>query len=199
MGSKTELRVKECAILPDPSEDRRLVSAILAGDRKATAEFVLRYSDRIFSYIWQRMLPRTELVEDLVQETFLIAWKGLSRYRGDANLESWILGIARHRVEGHYRRRLRESLEQLEVDEIPSDIAGIEPPWNVELDQQRLRERAERVLAQLPEAYSIALQWRYWENWSTREMAAATGKTEKSMERMLARARAEFRRRWNHA
>ncbi|MGH9614688.1 MAG: RNA polymerase sigma factor [Bryobacteraceae bacterium] len=198
MESDTELRGNEPATLPGPAGDRELVSAILGGDRKATAELVLRYSDRIFSYIRQRMLPRTEFVEDLVQETFLIAWQGLSRYRGDASLESWIFGIARHRVEEHYRKRLRDSLEQLEPDDLPPAVAGLEPPWNREMDQERLRERTRRVLAQLPEAYSIALQWRYWENRSTREMAASTGKTEKSIERLLARARAEFRGRWNH-
>jgi DNA-directed RNA polymerase specialized sigma24 family protein len=41
--------------------------------------------------------------------------------------------------------------------------------------------------------------WRYWEEASAREMAAKTGKTEKAIERLLARARVEFRERWNHA
>ncbi len=198
MDGNTQLREKGLAPLAGVAEDRELVSAIIAGDRKATAEFVARYTDRIFSYVWQRMLPRTDLVEDLVHDTLLIAWKTLAQYRGEASLESWLLGIARHRVEDHYRKRLRESLEQLEVDDVQADLAGCEPPWNDEMDEQRLRERTQRVLAQLPETYSIALQWRYWEDRSTREMAASTGKTEKSMERLLARARASFRRSWDH-
>ena len=49
----------------------------------------------------------------------------------------------------------------------------------------------------LPEVYSIALLWRYWEKRSAREMALATGRTEKSIERILARARALFKKRWN--
>jgi len=43
------------------------------------------------------------------------------------------------------------------------------------------------------------LLWRYTENLSTREMAQNAGKTEKAIERLLARAREHFRRRWNHA
>jgi DNA-directed RNA polymerase specialized sigma24 family protein len=54
------------------------------------------------------------------------------------------------------------------------------------------------VLASLPEQYRLALIWRYWERASAREMAHKTGKTEKAIERLLARARAEFRGRWNH-
>lgn len=198
MESTAGQRENEPLVFEETVEDRKLVAAILTGDRKATAEFVARCSDRIFGYVWQRMLPRTDLVEDVVQDILLIAWRSLPQYKGEANLESWLLGIARHRVEEHYRKRLREALEQLEVDELPTAIAGFEPAWDKEMDEQRVRERTQRILAILPETYSIALQWRYWEKCSTREMAVFTGKTEKSMERLLARAREAFRKRWDH-
>jgi DNA-directed RNA polymerase specialized sigma24 family protein len=48
----------------------------------------------------------------------------------------------------------------------------------------------------LPESYSLVLLWRYWEGRSAREMASATGKTEKAVERLLARARTRFRELW---
>ncbi len=67
------------------------------------------------------------------------------------------------------------------------------------LEQDELRRNTRRVLASLPEQYRLALIWRYWEKSSAREMALKTGKTEKAIERLLARARAEFRERWNHA
>jgi len=65
------------------------------------------------------------------------------------------------------------------------------------LDRGRLQEKARKVLATLPEAYSLALLWRYWEKCSAQEMALRTGKTEKAIERLLARAREMFRERWN--
>ncbi len=198
MESTAEPSKREPPIVAETVDDRELVAAILSGDRKATAEFVVRYSDRIFGYVWQRMLPRTDLVEDIVQDTLLTAWRSLPQYRGVANLESWLLGIARHRVQEHYRKRLRESLEQLEVDEPSAGIAGFEPLWDEEMDEQRVREQTQLILAGLPEPYSIALQWRYWEKCSTRDMAVFTGRTEKSMERLLARAREAFRKRWRH-
>ena len=48
----------------------------------------------------------------------------------------------------------------------------------------------------LPETYGLALLWRYWENRSVRDMAEATRKTDKAVERLLARARARFRELW---
>ena len=48
----------------------------------------------------------------------------------------------------------------------------------------------------MPERYSLVLLWRYWEQRSARDMAAAIGTTEKSIERTLARARAMFKELW---
>jgi len=64
------------------------------------------------------------------------------------------------------------------------------------IDSSRLREKARRGLSRLPEAYSYALLWRYWDKRSVRAIAAATGRTEKAGERLLARARARFRQFW---
>jgi DNA-directed RNA polymerase specialized sigma24 family protein len=66
------------------------------------------------------------------------------------------------------------------------------------IDRARAQEKTQRILALLPEVYGLALLWRYWEEQSTKEMAAQTGKTEKAMERLLARARAHFRRLWEN-
>jgi DNA-directed RNA polymerase specialized sigma24 family protein len=65
------------------------------------------------------------------------------------------------------------------------------------MEQKQLRIRTQRVLAALPEQYRLALIWRYWDQASAREMAIKTDKTEKAIERLLARARAEFRERWS--
>jgi RNA polymerase sigma factor (sigma-70 family) len=69
------------------------------------------------------------------------------------------------------------------------DIEGI-------ADREQTERRARQVLQELPEHYRVALQWRYWEKRSARQMAKAAGRSEKAIERLLARAREQFRRRW---
>src|SRR5258708_11715590 len=91
-----------------PADEQRLVAEVLAKDRKATADFVSRCSDWVYSFVRYRLTPRTEMVEDLTQETLLAAWQGLPNFRGDGSLRSWGLGIARHKVEEYYRRSIRE-------------------------------------------------------------------------------------------
>jgi RNA polymerase sigma-70 factor (ECF subfamily) len=107
-------------------EDLVLVQAVLRRDRKATAEFVSRYSGHIYSYVRSRLAPRYEQVEDLVQEIFLSAWKSLRRYRASGSLHAWVMGIARHKVEDYYRERLRapESIEDSELDVRLNDPPG---------------------------------------------------------------------------
>lgn len=177
--------------------DRKLVAAILRKDRKATAEFVARFADPVYAYVRSRLAPRMDLVDDLAQEVFLAAWEGLTEYRGASSLEAWLLGIARHKVENYYRARLREP-EPLEESEGEWPGTIFEAQFDAHLDRERFREKTHRVLTTLPEAYRLVLLWRYWEKRSAREMAAQTGKTEKAIERLLARARSSFKQRWQN-
>ena len=174
--------------------DVALVTAVLQRDRKATAEFVDTYTDAVYAFIRRRLSPRLDLVEDLVQEVFIAAWENLNSFRGASPLRAWLLGIARHKVEDYYRRRLQSAqpLEPATAEELPAedlDMEGI-------ADRERTERRARQVLEELPERYRVALQWRYWEKRSTRQMAKAVGRSEKAIERLLARAREQFRRRW---
>jgi RNA polymerase sigma-70 factor (ECF subfamily) len=178
------------------AEERELIAAILRKDRKATAKFVAEYTDGVYAYVRHRLAPRADLVDDVVQDVFLAALRGLSTFLGNAPLRSWLLGIARHKVEAYYRQRLREP-EALPDSGDASEPAASGIPIDELIDRERLEAKTQRVLRQLPESYGLALLWRYWENRSVRDMAEETGKTEKAIERLLARARARFRELWD--
>jgi RNA polymerase sigma-70 factor, ECF subfamily len=170
----------------------------LRKDRKATAEFVARYADDLYRYLRSRLAPMYDQVEDLVHEVFLAAWDSLPNYHGSGPLQAWVMGIARHKVEDYYRARLRapESIEDVEQEPIsPASVSD----FHQLMEQDEVRKNTWRVMRDLPERYRMALIWRYWEKASAREMALKTGKTEKAIERLLARAREEFRERWDHA
>ena len=175
--------------------DLQLVAAILLRDRKATARLVELHADAVHRYVWRRLNPKVDLVDDLVQEVFIAAWRGLKTYSGEASLQTWLVSIARHKVEDHYRRTLSVPLESLESEE--ATTAMIESAeLDDTMDMNRQAEHAASILAQIPYVYGTVLRWRYWEGRSAREMATSTGKTEKAVERMLARARARFRDLW---
>ena len=177
--------------------DLALVAAVLRKDRKATADFVNTYTDAVYSFIRRRLNPRLDLVDDLVQDAFIAAWENLGRFRGSSSLRGWLLGIARHKVEDHYRRRLQDAhpLDAELAEILPDTGPGVEAV----ADRERIEQQARKVLDEMPQHYSMALLWRYWERRSAREVAEATGRSEKAVERLLARAREQFRRRWQSA
>lgn len=177
------------------AEDRKLAAAILRKNRKATAEFVAKYADPIYRYVRSRLIPRMDLVDDLVQEVFLAAWESLASYRCDSPLVSWLQGFARHKVKNQYRACLRAPLPLEEAEQETPKVV-MEVDIDELLDRGRLQQKTRSVMATLPEPYRLALLWRYWEKRSAQEMAMRTGKTEKAIERLLARAREMFRERW---
>jgi RNA polymerase sigma-70 factor (ECF subfamily) len=178
-------------------DDSSLVAAVLSKDRKATAEFVARFADGLYAYVRSRLAPRYDEVDDLVQEIFLAAWENLNRYQGSGLLQAWVMGIARHKVEDYYRARLR-ALEPIEDSHQDHLVSSVVPEFHEALEHEEMEGKTRSVLASLPDPYRLALIWRYWEQASAREMALKTGKTEKAIERLLARARAEFRERWSY-
>ncbi|MBI1895098.1 MAG: sigma-70 family RNA polymerase sigma factor [Acidobacteria bacterium] len=175
---------------PQRGRERELVAAVLRKDRKATAEFVSLCADPVYRYVRRRLAPDQDVVEDVVQEVFMDAWESLPRYRGDSSLLTWILAITRHKVQDHYRRRLRR-MEAL--DEEAPEPGSPAPALDEALLRQHEQERVETALSRLSEPYRLVLMSRYWESMAVAEIAAAMGKTEKAVERLLARARRQFK------
>lgn len=175
--------------------DLRLAAAVRDKDRKATAELVERYADVVYSYVSHRLFPNTAQAEDVAQEVFLAALQNIGSFTGKAPMHAWLLGIARHKVDDHYRLVLREArFDDVGTLDLESDhdVAEI-------VDRDTMRKRTIGTLGQLREEYRVLLRWRYWEYKSTAEIAELTGRSEKSIERGLARARAEFKRTWEEA
>ena len=182
--------------LPETAGERELVAAVLQRDRKAASRLVAAHIDAVYAYARHRLTPRTDLVDDVVQDVFLAALNGLAGFHGQSSLRTWLIGIARHKIEDVYRQLLRLP-ETLHEADTAGDQALVEPrAIDEEIDSSRMRARAREVLARMPERYGILLLWRYWEQRSIREIAAAIGTTEKSIERMLARARTRFKELW---
>ena len=175
-----------------------LVEAVLRKDRKATAELVSVHTDAVYGYVRSRLAPRFDFVEDLVQEVFLAAWENLGKFRGTSSIRNWLLGIARHKIEDHYRLRLLEPEGIENDDEEPIPLPSPDPSIDTLIDRNRLQKKTWRILRGLPEPYRIVLLWRYWEKSSAADIAAGIGRTEKAVERLLARAREQFKQRWNY-
>ena len=180
--------------LSDKRDERELIASVLRKDRKAAARFVAAHIDAVYAYARHRLSPHADLVDDVVQDVFLAALKGLATFEGQSSLR-WLVAIARHKIEDIYRQRLRAALA-LDMDSTEDEPASNEIPLDEQIDKARADAKTRRVLERMPERYALILLWRYWEQRSARDVAGAIGTTEKSVERLLARARAKFKELW---
>ncbi|HEX6705244.1 MAG TPA: RNA polymerase sigma factor [Albitalea sp.] len=80
---------------------------------------------RLYSFV-RRRIGNASDVEDIVQDTFVEAMKGLPRYKGTSRPETWIFGIAMNLVRNHYkRRRVRDVVDfEQDVESLPQEVDG---------------------------------------------------------------------------
>ena len=82
-------------------------------------KWVTLYADALYSYT----LPRVNdaaLAEDIVQETFLSAWKARDGFKGEASEKSWLFAICKNKIIDHYRKKAKDIVQPM-ADKDPSD------------------------------------------------------------------------------
>ena len=93
--------------------DAVLVQRFNAGDESAFNTIMERYQAKIFATVHNLLHNRTD-AEEIVQDTFVRAYRGLAKFRGDSSLATWLYGIAvnlaRNRYWYFFRRRRQDSL-----------------------------------------------------------------------------------------
>ncbi len=67
-------------------------------------KWIERYADMLYQYALPRVKD-SSTAEDLVQETFLAALKGLENFRADASEKNWLFAILKHKIIDHYRTK----------------------------------------------------------------------------------------------
>lgn len=113
------MREQPEAVLDDDADDRVLAAAGRAGDVAAFEELVRRHGPAIFRYA-RRMVSDADAVNDVVQETFVAAWRQIANFRGDSSVRTWLFAIcARKVVDSHRVKRA-----------LPIDDRLIEPASN---------------------------------------------------------------------
>lgn len=99
-----------------------LVKAIAAADETAMAKFYKRLGRGVFAFSLQRIKDPVQ-AEDVVVETMYEVWKSAARFRGDSQVRTWVLGIARHKVLDKLRARQHVQFD----DELDESLESTEP------------------------------------------------------------------------
>jgi RNA polymerase sigma-70 factor (ECF subfamily) len=127
---------------PAPEDDAELIAACIAGDVAAQRTLFRREYARVNATVY-RLIGSARDADDLVQETFIAVFRGLTRFRGDSKLSTWIDRIA-VRVVFHRIRNKRPTHASLDVI---GDVEGV----GTTDDQVQARDGLRRLYAALAE------------------------------------------------
>ena len=141
---------------------------------------------QVYGYLISRCGQR-QTAEDLTAETFLAAVETLERPEPPELSTAWLVGVARHKLVDHWRRRERED-RGLTVLGGRAEPGG-DDPWEVRLDALLTRE----VLAELGATHRAALILRHMDGLAVPDVAAVLGRGVAATEALLSRARTAFR------
>lgn len=120
--------------------DAELVELAVSGDSDAFGEIVGRWERKIFALCFG-MLGREDDAKDAAQETFIAAYRSLSRFRGDAKLSSWLHRIAVNQCLTIKRRAKARSEEFIDDESETHDKKFVTAPAR---SPARITEQAER-------------------------------------------------------
>ena len=179
--------------------DQQLANQVLAGDEDAFISFFRSYYPALFRFALVRLGRDEDAAEEVVQVTLSKALGKLRDYRGEAALFTWLCAFCRFEIAEHFRRLGRKPPLVELAEEVPGVRAALESLASAPEDPEEALRRKElgrcvrATLDHLPRRYSRALEWKYVEGLSVKEIARRLGVAPKAAESVLGRARAKFR------
>jgi RNA polymerase sigma-70 factor (ECF subfamily) len=146
----------------------RFLDRLRAGEASAFEEFVTAYQHRVFG-VALRMLGNAAEAQDVAQEAFLRAHRGLAEFRGDARLSTWLYAIVSrlclNRLAGTERRLARHGEETL------ARLPDTGPGPDQAFERGELEEALHRAIAELPDERRIVVVLRDVEGLAYEEIA----------------------------
>jgi RNA polymerase sigma-70 factor (ECF subfamily) len=180
------------------SADKLLLDRFRQGDDRAFDDIVHLYRDRIFRRVFG-MLKNHEDAEEVTQDTFLRARRGLESFRGDAAFSTWLYQIATNLAHNRYwfwwrrRRHAAVSLDAMVSPEGNLTLADVlpaeQPDPGEDAVTQELVERVEAAMEKLSPAHREILTLRNVRNLSYEEIAAQLDLSLGTVKSRIARAR----------
>lgn len=169
-----------------PANEIALIESSLHGDRSAFGQIVEHYQSLVCSLAFSAT-GDLNTSEDLAQETFVAAWQQLSQLNEPTKFRSWLCGITRNLIRGHFRRHQSRLVSSVEVLQEPVDTQQAQPA------EAALKREEQAMLWELlqgiPESYREPLVLYYREEQSVGKVAEWLSLSEDAVKQRLSRGR----------
>lgn len=190
--------------MPIYVEDRKLTKRLLAGDERAFSQFFDDYFSRLYRFSLARLSNDEEAACEVTQAALSRALQKIHLYRGEAALFTWVCVICRREISDWWKKQTRHREHLVPIEDYPDIRAVVEAldvPEQNSPHGQYLQHEAARliqvVLDRLPPRYGDALEWKYIEGYSVKEIAVRLDLSPVAAQSLLARAKRSFREMYN--
>jgi RNA polymerase sigma-70 factor, ECF subfamily len=156
--------------------------------------------DKMFRIAW-KMCGNSEDAEEVLQETALKALRNWDQFRGEAQISTWLYRIASNTCFSKQRKRSRETVKTVDVDNLPHPTGPDNVPkvddWSQDPLAQTLNDELrgflDQAISKLPDLHRIVFLMRDVEGFSGDQTAEALGITVSNVKVRLHRARMYLR------
>ncbi len=160
-----------------PRTDEELVALSIGGDVESFNQLVLRWERPIFALAY-RVIGREEEARDVVQETFLRAFRGIGNFRGQAKFSSWVYRIALNLCRDWLRRERRSPIlpspEGVDVIELAAERGPVESIEDLVARNDMSKVVAD-LMTRLPEEQRTAIILKEYHGMTFQEIADLQG------------------------
>jgi RNA polymerase sigma-70 factor (ECF subfamily) len=182
---------------PPVNDDADLVRRFNAGDESAFATIMERYHARVLALV-RRSLNNDHDAEDIAQDTFIRAHRGLANFRGDSALSTWLfriaLNLARNRYWYFFRRHRQDTISLNHPNSFTDLVAADSSSPLRQTIHSEFVDLTGRCMEQLETPHREILRMRYQQHHSYEEISATLKINSGTVKSRVARAREKLRK-----
>lgn len=151
------------------TNDQHYINLIIDGDTNAFTVLVNRYKDLVYT-LTLRMMKNREEAEEVAQDTFIKAYKSLSKFKGDSKFSTWIYKIAYHTSLDRLKKN-RKHFNDVPIDEFTEHQIKTIDNALFKLEKEEQSKAIQNCIALLPSEDSFLLTLYYFDEMTLDEIA----------------------------
>jgi RNA polymerase sigma-70 factor (ECF subfamily) len=153
--------------------DNELVQQLTNPDTREQGfnQLILKYQERLYWHI-RKMVTHHDDTDDVLQNTFVKIWHGLSKFRGDSSLYTWIYRIATNETLTFLKSKQRKKAFSIDEAESPIENTLKSDPF---FDGNEIQVKLQSALMQLPDKQRLVFNMKYFDEMKYDEIASITG------------------------